>query len=138
MDVESPTLPAMRRLALVMACLPTAGCSFAPSADAIPGVDSADSCMTFSSQTDTCGLPLVGDITISGARCWNTDSHELLDATCGGVPESLAHRVVTGATGELDVLLGASITIATGARLRVVGSRPFGMIALASITIDGF
>jgi hypothetical protein len=91
------------------------------------------------SNFDDCDiLPLTGDLNLTPAS-WqiNTDDNELRDQTNGGITElnSILVNQPDGIT--IRVLSVSSFTLASGASVRILGSRPLVIVAANDITISG-
>ena len=92
------------------------------------------SCVTFSTQLDTCIVSFGGAITIDGISTYNTTTGVLTTPTGSVMPP---HLVVNGPAGPIDVLLVTAFSLPAGTNLRATGSRPFGVVASGAITIEG-
>lgn len=106
-------------------------------ADARP-IDSPDGCVSFSTQLDTCSQLMQGNpLDLSGTNTYNTDDFSL---TTPAGPVDLPHTVVTTADGDLVVVFVSTLSLASGATLRVDATsmrRPLGIIATGAVTIGG-
>jgi hypothetical protein len=145
----------MRAAAAVLGlitALVCAGCGFksTQTADAPPSDDAAvdasddapdaspDACASFSRQFNTCGLPLMMDLSIAQAATYNTDTREL---KVGGLLTGTvsASIILNGQT--VDAILVRDLTIASGVNLRAAGDQPAGapplvIIAGGSVTLE--
>jgi hypothetical protein len=119
---------------LVVGSALAAGCGFqsqaGPPIDAAPA---ADACTTFSSQLDTCPLPLTMDLVLTGTVTYDTSLHVL---TVGEVAMPVMSQIVAIKTVSVDALLVHDLHVAGGTSLRAIGALPFAIIASGRITID--
>src|SRR5687768_4663573 len=126
---------------LLVVSLGLTACTFSTRAapdDAAPG-DAAgdaaadarplDGCTTFSTIVDSCALGAYGaGISISALRRYDTDTHELSDDN-GANASTPTFREVTIGGNPITLIVTDAFTLQGGARLRVTGSRAFGVVA---------
>jgi hypothetical protein len=95
-----------------------------------------DGCQSFSTQLDTCALGATDDVMITGNRIYNTDTHVLADV--GGDNEvAVPHARIAKGSDMLDAIVAKRFTLAAGARLHVIGSVAFGVVASDQLLIAG-
>ena len=97
-----------------------------------------DACTRFSRQLDTCGLPLMTDLSIAQAATYNTSTREL---RVGGLLTATVSASVNVNGRTVDALLVRDLTIASGVTLRAAGDQPAGappfvIIAGGTVTLD--
>ncbi|HEU4729254.1 MAG TPA: hypothetical protein VFT22_15230, partial [Kofleriaceae bacterium] len=98
------------------------------------GPPGADACATFSSQLDTCVLPLGGDLILTGTLAYDTEHHTLTDAQ--GATITVVHQVIAGRAGEVEAILARDVHLSAGSRLHAIGPLPLAIIAGGSVTLD--
>ncbi len=130
----------MARATLYFLAAALTGCSFEhgvasiPDASEMPVPDMPPSCMSFSSQVDTCMLTQVSDtLTIAGDYTYDTNHGAF---TSGAPPLSVTHMQMNGQAGPMDVILVTDLRMMPNARLRAVGDLPLAILAWNTITID--
>ena len=99
-----------------------------------------DGCTSFSTQFDTCAVQFSEAVTIGANKLYNTDTHVLSDFPSGAngvVLDGTQQIDVTGKAGTINVWLVTTMNLNGGQTLRVVGTKPFGIVASDKITIDG-
>lgn len=134
-----------------MLCL-LAGCSFKPDSltpdgdqppdttpiDAPPDVVLSDAPCSFSTQFDTCVFMPTVALEPGTLSTYNTDTHVLSDN--GTTFETLGpdrQADVIGKSGVINVLLVTTFELRANRTFRVIGSKPFGIVASEDIIIDG-
>lgn len=125
-----------------------AGCSFTPgmlftgdsgSSDGSTSTDdtiigAADLVVSHVGQADA--APGTGALTLSGTTTIDTTS--LVISGFGSLPSGVAFEAVAQASGpELAVLRVSSFDVTSAANVRVIGDRPFVVIAAGDMTISG-
>ncbi len=93
-----------------------------------------DACTSWSTQTDTCAISFSATIDVDEDATYNTDTHEL--TLIGGEVRLIAgsaQRDIAGLAGVVNVWTVESLDLLKN--LRVVGSKPFGVIAPGPIRI---
>ncbi|MBL0217450.1 MAG: hypothetical protein IPQ07_26700 [Myxococcales bacterium] len=102
--------------------------------DAVP----IDGCTSFSTVINTCTVGQFGPpLIVTGNRQYDTDTFTLSDDPGGGNATTPTHREEMIGTGPVTFLVTGGFTLALNAKLRVVGSRAFGVISSGSITLVG-
>ena len=102
-------------------------------ADATP----LDGCTTFSTVVDTCNVGAYGPgMSINGMRRYNTDTHELSDDNGSNATTPMFRETMIGGN-PITLLVVDGFTIQSMARLRVTGSRAFGIVSTGTISITG-
>src|SRR5262245_24731896 len=94
--------------------------------------DGPPPCQSFSQQLDTCSLMLTGDLTLSAASTYSTDSHILV---VNGTPVSVTHQVVATHGDLVDAILLHDLRLETGITLRATGARPLAIIASGVVAL---
>jgi hypothetical protein len=87
-----------------------------------------DGCQSFSTQLDTCALDVTMDVMITGLRIYNTDTHVLADVN-GDNAVAVPHARIANGSNMLDAIVAKRFTLVAGARLHVLGSVAFGVVA---------
>ena len=105
--------------------------------DASP--DTSDGCVSFASQLDTCTVEFTTAVTIDRAQLYNTDTHVLSDPDGGNpvVLDGSRQQDIVGPAGPINVWLATKFELGSFFELRVIGSKPFGVVASEAITITG-
>jgi hypothetical protein len=92
-----------------------------------------DGCTSFSTVVDTCNVGAYGPgMSINGNRRYNTDTHVLSDDN-GANPTTPMYRETTIGGNPITLLVADGFTIQTVSRLRVVGTRAFGVVSTGTI-----
>jgi hypothetical protein len=91
-----------------------------------------DACPSMSSVFSTCGVVQSGDVSVLADVTYDTDTRMIVPDVGVVVP---SYELMTP-TGVIVVIAYSSLTIPQGNTLRVVGSKPFGIVA-SSVKIDG-
>src|SRR3954469_3632161 len=96
--------PAMRSavasFGFVVGSLLATGCGFRTQSGApVDAAPPPDGCTTFSSQVDTCALPLTMDLVLTGAVTYDTNLHEL---TVGGVAMPVTSLTLATQASDVD------------------------------------
>lgn len=103
-----------------------------------PELDGPPGCKSFSTHINTCTQLVAGDpLMLAGANTYDTDSL-VLTTPNGNV--TLPTRVITTTDGEIVVAFVTSLTLSSGATLRVEGNdfdRPLGIVATGAINVEG-
>jgi hypothetical protein len=103
--------------------------------DAMPDLDAPPTCVSFSSQFDTCGLaPNDMDLTLTGKNTYNTSTGTLL---AGTTTVTVMRMQLAGKAGPVEVVLVRDFHMTANSALRATGSMPLAVLAFGSITIDG-
>jgi hypothetical protein len=89
-------------------------------------------CVSFSSQFDTCTLPLTGDLVIDGGASFDTSSLRL--EVAGSQP--VERMKLATHTDDVGAILAHDVRIAAGATLVGNGSAPMAIVASGRIMIE--